>query len=804
MSATQGGKEVTEQRPSTERWHDPIRQRTLLGLMVMGFGVLALAVPLWPEFAPERRLALLLCATAMVEVFHGFRRSDPLARRAAWFGGVLSLAMGLLLMNSPLLTGRAVVVLVAGWFLLDAGRHAIAAVREQRHGLDARWAVAACAGNLAVTGLILFSGERGMLWTLAIAVAVRLFGVSAAIARAPVFAARDAGDSAVRDLGLSEVPELRELGDRIEDEEEGRRLVDWYWVGTFVLTLFAIHLGRMGLDRSTLGIVSPAFAVLGDLAVALGIGLGLVIPMRMLVRTATRPLERRAWAWCLVASGMAGMTFCGAVGRRCVRFWLIDRLRFAVRLRQCRYSLRATLARGLQIGLPASAILAATTPMWGMSWYFDTENYAAGIWNSWAEARTDVWREAMIRAVSERETSAGRPAPNFSVQPPGLTNGSDFSFVVIGDTGEGDASQHILRDSLLLAAQQPETRFVVISSDVVYPSGEMKNYEANFWLPFKGVRKPVYAIPGNHDWFDALDAFAATFFEPAAARTVMLARVEAELSLNTRVDRRVERLLQEAGRLRREYGVPTGFQQGPFFQFQTDRFALIAVDTGMRKRVDEAQREWLEAALESARGKFKMVILGHPLYAVGEYRADDNEDFAAIHRLLRLHEVRIVMAGDTHDFEYYAETRGVDGRDSPRTMHHFVNGGGGAYLTLGAPLATLENMPVRDWAFYPARAPLVAKIESMNAFWKVPLWWWVREFQAWPSKPEWVSAAFDYNVAPFFQSFVEVRVEPFANRVRLRPWGVHGRLRWRDLQTSESMRSPGVSAEDEVEWSFAW
>ena len=84
------------------------------------------------------------------------------------------------------------------------------------------------------------------------------------------------------------------------------------------------------------------------------------------------------------------------------------------------------------------------------------------------------------------------------------------------------------------------------------------------------------------------------------------------------------------------------------------------------------------------------------------------------------------------------------------------------------------------------------------------IWFWVREFQAWPSKPEWVSAAFDYNVAPFFQSFVEVRVEPSANRVRLRPWGVHGRLRWRDLQTSESMRSPGVSAEDEVEWSFAW
>ncbi len=58
---------------------------------------------------------------------------------------------------------------------------------------------------------------------------------------------------------------------------------------------------------------------------------------------------------------------------------------------------------------------------------------------------------------------------------------------------------------------------MVISSDVIYPTGSMKNYEANFWLPFKGFEKPVYAIPGNHDWYDALEGFAATFFVPEAA-----------------------------------------------------------------------------------------------------------------------------------------------------------------------------------------------------------------------------------------------------------------------------------------------
>ena len=51
----------------------------------------------------------------------------------------------------------------------------------------------------------------------------------------------------------------------------------------------------------------------------------------------------------------------------------------------------------------------------------------------------------------------------------------------------------------------------------------MRHYEANFWLPFMGTSKPLYAIPGNHDWYDALEGFAATFLEPDAARAAMRA-----------------------------------------------------------------------------------------------------------------------------------------------------------------------------------------------------------------------------------------------------------------------------------------
>ncbi len=59
---------------------------------------------------------------------------------------------------------------------------------------------------------------------------------------------------------------------------------------------------------------------------------------------------------------------------------------------------------------------------------------------------------------------------------------------------------------------------------------------------------------------------------------------------------------------------------------------------------------------------------------------------------------------------------------------------------------------------------------------------------------------FDYNVAPFFQSFIEVRVEPSARRVRLLPYGVHGRLRWKDVAHSENPAGRSVDEDALVEW----
>jgi hypothetical protein len=154
------------------------------------------------------------------------------------------------------------------------------------------------------------------------------------------------------------------------------------------------------------------------------------------------------------------------------------------------------------------------------------------------------------------------------------------------------------------------------------------------------------------------------------------------------------------------------------------------------------------------------------------------------------------MAGDTHDLEYYAEP----GAAGLPTVYHFVNGGGGAYLSFGTSLAWPGRAPTPEWAFYPGHDAVTRKIEDMTPWWKRPAWWWTRRFGAWPFTAEWLSAAFDYNVAPFFQSFIEVRVERSTNQVRLIPYGVHGRLRRSDVSSSDA----GVGSDDRtlVQWTL--
>ena len=120
------------------------------------------------------------------------------------------------------------------------------------------------------------------------------------------------------------------------------------------------------------------------------------------------------------------------------------------------------------------------------------------------------------------------------------------------------------------------------------------------------------------------------------------------------------------------------------------------------------------------------------------------------------------MAGDTHDLEHYTEPPDASGRAAAlgqRRRRRLSELRGGARVARDAGAGT--------WAYYPSSRAVVDKIERTTPWWKRPAWWWTRSVNAWPFSAEWLSAVFDYNTAPFFQSFVEVASSP--DRLIVRP-----------------------------------
>jgi uncharacterized membrane protein HdeD (DUF308 family) len=781
-------------------------KKRIAGALLIALGVLALTTPLIAGRWSLAILGLPLIAMGIAEAYAAF--TSPRGTEAsAYLPGVLAFFAGnVLLLSSALVLHGLLILLIA--ILVFDGFWKFISARRRSHPDRL---------PLVLDGLFDF-GSAAVIWFLsrfigiaqAIGIIVGAYIVAAGwrLLMAPIETARP--DTATKVLNVHPDPRLAIPGNeyfaRLRSEADSGaqfvRTADLLWMSTLGIVFLAIHAGRMPLTDDLLGRISPFVATAGDLLMTLVFAMLLMLPARLAWRRVTRPIERLAWSLHFTANeGMAGMN---RVADRLMRRWLEARFGFSLRLRESRVSLPIALILLLRLGLPVTAFFVAFNPIWGFSWYFNTESWATGIYQKLTELRVDTWRADMIDAVTR---AYGGGDELFRIEPQGIAGNGNFSFLVIGDPGEGDASQYSLASRYLKLGQNNDVKFLVISSDVIYPAGAIEDYEAKFYLPFQGFEKPVYAIPGNHDWFDALESFNANFLEPRAARRAMEARVEADLGLTSTNARRIDNIVAHAAHMRRLYAVNVGTQRAPFFELQTDDFALLAIDTGILRTVDERQLAWLERALDRSRGKFTMAIVGHPRFAgghdippiaEGQDVSESSEKFAALYRLLATHNVKIAMAGDTHDFEYYREN--ITGDGPVRVMHHFVNGGGGAYLSIGTALDFPKQPAAADWAFYPRTDHLRAKMDAEMPLWKQPFWYWIKWFNAWPVSVEALSGIFDFNRAPFFQSFMEVRVERSRKRVVLILNGVHGPLQWRDLQTGGAVIPPGVTLDDPVEF----
>jgi hypothetical protein len=298
---------------------------------------------------------------------------------------------------------------------------------------------------------------------------------------------------------------------------------------------------------------------------------------------------------------------------------------------------------------------------------------------------------------------------------------TDLSFMLLGDTGEGDGSQMAVVPGLL--AMSGGADFSVICSDVIYPAGEAGDYSAKFYAPYQDLPGPVYAIPGNHDWYDRLVGFMTHFCDARAAPPAGVGKgtglkgwIAHRLWRKERAIR-IDTVTDGDGRRPRDARFPS--QHGPYWTLDAGRLRLVGIDTGITGGLDAAQGEWLLRVSAERPGAAKILLTGKPLLVDGKYHGGKiSGSSRTVDEIVREPEHGYVAAigGDIHNYQRYPVTL-PDGR----RLQYIVAGGGGAFMhgthkipnvdgnaglgvVLRKEMGEAVTLTERQTHFFPARA----------------------------------------------------------------------------------------------------
>ncbi|WP_424530650.1 metallophosphoesterase family protein [Sphaerisporangium viridialbum] len=307
----------------------------------------------------------------------------------------------------------------------------------------------------------------------------------------------------------------------------------------------------------------------------------------------------------------------------------------------------------------------------------------------------DPSNEVRRRWMAARQESG--VDPDFRIKP---DLGAEYSFLIIGDTGEGDASQYAVVPGLL--AIGADTAFAVVASDVIYPTGSGNEYDDKFFRPYKDYPAPIYAIPGNHDWYDGLGGFMRVFCDAPALEARRQGFSLSPSGLRglfwTKPETIDEPRLAEA-RARRSSPAQRAAQPAPYWVIDLPGLLLVGIDTGIRGTIDRDQGAWLRRV--SADPRPKVLITGKPIYDRNEYHPCPIEDGGTVDEIVRDPANNYVAAigGDTHNYQRYPVEVGG------RTIQYIVSGGGGAFMHATHTIPRVDVGGVREDAFkcYPLR-----------------------------------------------------------------------------------------------------
>ncbi|MDQ0988979.1 metallophosphoesterase [Streptomyces sp. V3I7] len=317
------------------------------------------------------------------------------------------------------------------------------------------------------------------------------------------------------------------------------------------------------------------------------------------------------------------------------------------------------------------------------SWFGDPTGHTRGRWVAQRAAAGAPADKVIRRAAADR-----------------------FSFLVIGDTGEGGDPQYAVVPGLLRVGQ--DTDFAVLASDVIYPVGSADDYGTKHFRPYRDYRAPIYAIPGNHDWYEDLGAFMRVFCGDApplapepAPRPLSRAWWRALLWHRPRP---TDGQRLDADRKLRSAPEQQAVQPGPYWAIDAGPIRIIGIDTGLLGTIDAEQGAWLR---EVSRGpRPKILVTGSPLYVDGEHHPGPVEGGGTVDDIVRdpAHHYVAAIGGDIHNYQRYPVD--VDGR----TLQYVVSGGGGAFThaTHTIPRVAIANVTEPDFRCYPLRGDSLA------------------------------------------------------------------------------------------------
>lgn len=381
---------------------------------------------------------------------------------------------------------------------------------------------------------------------------------------------------------------------------------------------------------------------------------------------------------------------------------------------------------------------AVGTPLKRFSWlspltlWRSRNNVLAGLSGDPTEHARAAWVEER-RSALVRGGAAAELADDFMIRRDDL---NDFSFIVFGDSGEGDRSQYSVVPAMLSAANGSE--FAIVASDVVYPAGDVNEYIGKFHVPYAGYPQPIYAVPGNHDWLDGLAGFMQHFCATAAPRQKFRPPRRARWARLALLVHRVfwrrprsleEGTLERARELRGAAQAKGPAQPNMYFCIDTPQLRIIGIDVGILGRLDHEQGRWLERM--SSGSKPKILISGKPVYS-GE-QMSPRRILAASGRgggsagllwnVIRdpANNFVAMISGDVHHYERHAVSL-----PGGRTIQCVISGGGGAFMTSTHQIPRVERGDVDEasWTVFPTRA------DSLRAY-SISLQRRLRRFAPW-------------------------------------------------------------------------